>query len=222
MADRDEADRLGLDGFESDVAAELDRLPRHRLPAGTVLFRPGDEAQGFVLVSAGAVSVFLTGRNGREISLYDVGPGQTCVQTTLCLLGEARYSGEARATTDVEIIVVPRGLFARWLDDRPKFRSFVFRAFGARLAEVTAILEQVAFVRIEARLAAELLRRADPDGVVRVTHQELAVGIGSAREVISRRLESLARAGLVSLDRGTVRIERRDDLREIADLPEPA
>ena len=212
---------LLLDGFEADVAEELGRLPRHKLPAGSVLFRPGDEAQGFVLVSGGAVSVFLTGRNGREISLYDVGPGQTCVQTTLCLLGEARYSAEARAATDVEIIVVPRGLFARWVDERPKFRSFVFRAFGVRLAEVTAILEQVAFVKIEARLAAELLRRADAEGVVHVTHQELAVGIGSAREVVSRRLESLARDGLVSLDRGTVRIARPDDLREIADLPEP-
>ena len=213
---------LRLDGFEPDVAAELGRLPRHKLPSGSVLFRPGDEAQGFVLVSGGAVSVFLVGRNGREISLYDVGPGQTCVQTTLCLLGETRYSAEARAATDVEIIVVPRGLFSRWVDERPKFRSFVFRAFGARLAEVTAILEQVAFVKIEARLAAELLRRADADCVVRLTHQELAVGIGSAREVVSRRLERLSREGLVSLDRGTVRIVRRDDLQEIADYSEPA
>ena len=220
--DDPEANGLRLDGFEPDVAAELDRLPRHRLPAGTVLFRPGDDAQGFVLVSRGAVSVFLTGRNGREISLYDVRPGQTCVQTTLCLLGESHYSGEARAATEVEIIVVPRGVFARWLDERPRFRSFVFRAFGARLAEVTAILEQVAFVKIEARLAGELLRRADAEGVVRVTHQELAVGIGSAREVVSRRLEILAREGVVSLDRGTVRIVRPNDLREIADLPEPA
>lgn len=222
MAVPDRIAALQLDGFEADVADEIGRLPRHRLPAGSVLFRPGDEAQGFVLVSGGAVSVFLTGRNGREISLYDVGPGQTCVQTTLCLLGEAHYSAEARAATEVEIIVVPRGLFARWLDERPKFRTFVFRAFGARLAEVTAILEQVAFVKIEARLAAELLRRADAEGVVRLTHQELAVGIGSAREVISRRLEGLAREGLVSLDRGTVRIVRPDGLREIADLPEPA
>jgi CRP/FNR family transcriptional regulator, anaerobic regulatory protein len=172
-----------------------------------------------VMVSRGAVSVFLTGRNGREISLYDVRPGQTCVQTTLCLLGESHYSAEARAATEVEIIVVPRGVFARWLDERPKFRSFVFRAFGARLAEVTAILEQVAFVKIEARLAGELLRRADGEGVVRLTHQELAVGIGSAREVVSRRLESLARDGLVSLDRGTVRIVQRGELQEIADLP---
>jgi CRP/FNR family transcriptional regulator, anaerobic regulatory protein len=210
-----------IEAFEPDVAEAIGRLPRHKLPAGSVLFRPGDEAQGFVLVAGGAVSVFLTGRNGREIALYDVGPGQTCVQTTLCLLGGSHYSAEARATSDVEIIVVPRGVFTRWVDERPKFRGFVFRAFGARLAEVTAILEQVAFVKIEARLAAELLRRADAEGVVRLTHQELAVGIGSAREVISRRLESLARDGLVSLDRGTVRIVRRNDLLEIADLPEP-
>ncbi len=211
-----------LGAFEADVAEALARLPRHKLPAGSVLFRPGDEAQGFVLVAGGAVSVFLTGRNGREIALYDVEPGQTCVQTTLCLLGGAHYSAEARAATDVEIVVVPRAVFARWVDERPKFRGFVFRAFGARLADVTAILEQVAFVKIEARLAAELLRRADAEGVVRLTHQELAVGIGSAREVVSRRLESLAREGMVALDRGTVRILRRDDLRGIADLPEPA
>jgi len=213
-------DGLPLAALEADVADDLARLPRHRLPAGATLFRPGDAAPGFVLVSQGSVSVFLTGRNGREIALYDVGPGQTCVQTTLCLLGEERYTAEARAMTDVEIVIVPGGQFMRWVDERPQFRGFVFRAFGARLAEVTAILEQVAFVKIEARLAAELLKRAGADGVVRATHHDLAVAIGSAREVISRRLEVLARDGLVALDRGLVRIVRAEDLRQIADLPQ--
>jgi len=196
---------------------ELAQLPRHPLEAGTVLFRPGDEPSGFVLVLDGEIAVHLTGRSGREISLYEVEPGQTCVQTTLCLLGQVSYSAEAVAKTVVEVAIVPAGRFHRLLAESAGFRTFVFRSLGNRLSDVTGVLEQVAFVRIEARLAQELLRRAGGGEVAMATHQELAAAIGSAREVISRRLEVLSRLNLVSLERGSVRILDRRGLVRVAE-----
>ena len=201
--DDPEANGLRLDGFEPDVAAELDRLPRHRLPAGTVLFRPGDDAQGFVLVSRGAVSVFLTGRNGREISLYDVRPGQTCVQTTLCLTAGRSYSAEGVTEKPTRLIVIPRARFES-LMRAEDFRAFVFERFGARLDDMTRVLETIAFTRIDARLAQALLDRAGAAGEVTATHQQLADDIGSAREVVSRQLKIFAREGLVEAGRGAL------------------
>ena len=207
-----------ISGLDPHSYTELSRLPPKRVEAGTVVFRPGDEASGFVLVLDGTISVSLTGRSGREIELYEVSPGETCVQTTLCLLGQQVYSAEAIARTALTMLIVPPGQFARLLESSPGFRDYVFRSFGTRLADVTAVLEQVAFVRIEARLAAELLKRAGANGVARVTHQDLAMTIGSAREVVSRRLEGLSRRRMGSLERGLVRIVDRAALEELAEI----
>ena len=217
----DPADLLAP-GLEPGTNAQLAQLPLRQLPEGSVLFRPGDEASGFVLVREGVIDVHLTGRSGREITLYEVEPGQTCVQTTLCLLGHVSYSAEAVARTPIRVAVVPAGMFHRLLGESAGFRDYVFRSLGNRLADVTNVLEQVAFVKIEARLAQELLKRAGADGVAAVTHQELAAAIGSAREVVSRRLEVLSKQQLVALERGLVRIvDRRGliEMSEISDLP---
>ena len=213
----DTASTVSLPDLGDEAGRALATLPVRNVPEGTVLFRPGDDAAGFVLVREGVVAVHLTGRSGRELSLYEVVPGQTCVQTTLCLLGQVSYSAEAVARTAVKLTIVPKGLFHQLLAEAPPFRDFVFRALGSRLADVTNVLEQVAFVRIEARLAQELLRRAGDDNAVSATHQELAAAIGSVREVVSRRLESLAKMQLVALDRGQVRIVDRRGLVEMAD-----
>ncbi len=205
-------------GLEPEVNAQLAQLPLRLMAEGTILFRPGDEASGFVLVREGVIDVHLTGRSGREITLYTVEPGQTCVQTTLCLLGQVSYSAEAIARTPIRVAIVPVAMFRRLLVESAGFRDYVFRSLGNRLADVTNVLEQVAFVKVEARLAQELLKRSGPDGVAVVTHQELAAAIGSAREVVSRRLEVLSKQQLVALERGLVRIVDRPRLVEMSEI----
>ena len=205
-------------GLEPETDAQLAQLPLRPLAEGSILFRPGDEPSGFVLVREGVIDVHLTGRSGREITLYSVEPGQTCVQTTLCLLGQVSYSAEAIARTPIRVAIVPVAMFRRLLVESAGFRDYVFRSLGNRLADVTNVLEQVAFVKVEARLAQELLKRSGPDGVAVVTHQELAAAIGSAREVVSRRLEVLSKQHLVALERGLVRIVDRPRLIEMSEI----
>lgn len=195
--------------LDPSAGERLSRLPVQRTGEGTVLFRPGDEAQGFVLVRSGRVAVHLVGRSGREILLYTVEAGETCIQTTLGILGGQPYAGEAIAETPVDMTVIPRGLFMELMESSQGFRRFVFRAFAERMGDVTRVLEQVAFVRIEERLAGLLVERADAAGIVQLTHQQIASAIGSAREVVSRRLEALAARGFVDLDRGQIRIVDR-------------
>lgn len=205
-------DLAGLARADRDA---LDRLRPMSLSRGTPVFHPGDTAQGFPLVLSGRIDVFLVGPTGREILLYSVEPGQSCVQTTLGLLGGEPYSGEAIAAVDSTVVLVPAALFTRLIDRSDAFRSFVFHAFAERMQSTMHVLEKVAFQKVEARLAEALLDLAD-GAEVHATQSELAARIGTAREVVSRRLDSLARRGWVEVDRGHVTLRNVPALSTLA------
>lgn len=200
-----------LPGLDGDRVARLNALPAMDLPAGQYLFREGDSAQGFAMVLEGRVEVTLTAASGREILLYAIEPGQSCIQTTLSLMGDVPYSGEARTVTPARIVMIPVAEFARLMDEAAPFRAFVFRAFAARMSELTALLETVAFTRIEPRLARALLELAEGEQV-HATHAELAARIGSAREVVSRQLERWAGRGLIATQRGQITVLQKSEL----------
>jgi CRP/FNR family transcriptional regulator len=207
------ADSLNL---APDSRVALAALHTHDVSRGTILFRAGDLAQGFVVVISGRIEVRLTAASGREILLYAVEPGESCVQTTLGLMGDEPYSGEAIAVTDARVALIPRPLFLRLLDDDDGFRRFVMNAFGQRMTELTHLLERVAFGRVEVRLAEALVELA-VDDVVEATQADLAARVGTAREVVSRRLEAFERHGWVSVERGHVRLRRPDELRRLSE-----
>jgi CRP/FNR family transcriptional regulator len=213
--------RAHLPDLPAPARAGLAALHPVDLPRGHVIFRPGDPAQAFALVLSGRIDVFLTGPTGREILLYTVEPGQSCVQTTLGLLGEEDYAGEALTATDVTAVLIPRALFLSLMDSAPAFRAFVFRAFAQRMQSMMHVLEKVAFQKVESRLAQTLLDLSD-SGTVHATQAELAARIGTAREVISRRLESFARRGWVETDRGEVRLTDPAALSRLAATDGPA
>lgn len=206
-----------LPALDPDCLRALSALSPVALPKGHVVFRPADRVEAFSIILSGRVEVFLSGPNGREVLLYAVEPGQSCVQTTLGLLGDAPYTGEAIAASDLRVVMVPRALFARLMASSEAFRALVFHAFAARMSDVVSLLERVAFQSVESRLAALLLERAQ-GGRLEATQGQIAVLIGTAREVVSRRLDALARAGLIETARGTVIIRDAAGLQRLATL----
>lgn len=205
-------------GLDAKAIARLERLQPAEAAAGTVLFRPGDAVKGYVIVLSGRVAVRLSGPTGRDLLLYAVEPGQACIQSTLGLLGgDKDYSAEAVTETASRLVLLPRADFLGLLDSSPAFRALVFTAFAERMQSMMHLLEKLTFQRVEARLARELLTRATASDVIEITHQDLATAIGSAREVVSRRLEGLARSGAVQLERGNVRLLDRARLETLAD-----
>lgn len=201
----------GLANLGVEAGRLLDDLAPITVDAGVALFSPGGACPGFVIVIDGCVRVTLTSASGRSLVLYRVGPGETCVQTTLCLMAGRDYSAEGVTERPTRIVVIPRARFEALMADTA-FRGFVFDRFGARLDDVTHVLETIAFTRIDARLAQALLTRADARGEVAATHQDLADEIGSAREVVSRQLKSFAQDGLIEAGRGALA------LRDVAGL----
>ena len=172
--------------------------------AGTVLFRDGDACAGYVLVLDGSVRVQKMDANGREIVLYRVEQGQTCMLTTSCLLGGTAYPAEGVAEERTRLAMLPAAAFDRAIGESAAFRRFVLSAISHRIADLMLLIEDVAFGRMDMRLSRLLLRRANGDGMLAATHQDLAVELGTAREVVSRLLKDFESRGLVRLGRGEV------------------
>lgn len=203
--------------------AGLDRAARRRLaaaqqatlPAGEVVFREGDACSHYLMVLAGAVRVQMVSEQGREIVLYRVGEGQTCVLTTACLMGGQAYNAQGVVESEVTALMLPVAAFRDLVAESAGFREFVFSAYGTRLSDLLLLVEEVAFRRVDARLAALLLARSETGGMA-VTHQGLAVELGTAREVISRQLKEFERRGWVRLGRGRVAVVRPEALAALA------
>jgi CRP/FNR family transcriptional regulator len=208
-------DLLGSPFPDGPAGTALRALQPFRFGAGTILFHPGDAVSGFLVLLSGRIDVCLTGRTGREVRLYSVERGDTCVQTTLGLLGGEDYSAEGIAASDGEAVLIPRALFLSLMQQSPPFAHFVFGAFAARLQNLMQLLEEMAFAPVGQRLARALLDLASGDLVV-ATHQDLAHRIGSAREVVSRKLDAFARQGLVSTERGLISLLNLPALRHLA------
>lgn len=195
----------------------LDAAQRVSLQAGAVLFAPGAPAAGFVLVLDGTVRVQKVSSTGREIVLYRVSGGESCILTTACLLAEQRYDAEAVVETDgVDAVLVPRNAFDALMANSAGFRRFVFADYASRITDLLHLVEEVAFERIDKRLAQRLLARADVTGHLAATHQTLAVELGSAREVVSRHLKEFQRRGWLTLTRGHIHLLDREGLQQLA------
>jgi CRP/FNR family transcriptional regulator len=183
-------------------------------PVGAVVFEQDGPCSMFILLLGGEVDVSRPSASGREILLYRLRPGDTCVLTVNCLLRESAYPARAVVRQPIHGYLCPQPVFQQLLDASPRFRAAVLRLFSERLARLMALVEGVAFEPVEQRLARTLVEQGPR---VTLTHQALADQIGTAREVVSRHLKGLAAAGAVRLSRGQIVVRRPDLLHAIAE-----
>lgn len=197
-----------LQGMDAPL---LDRLMQHlqwmRVPRGTELFATGDRCQGFPLLLAGEIQVMRSTPDGHEIELYRIHPGESCIVSTSCLLGEAYYPARGLALADIVLAAMPHDVFDALISTHLPFRRYVFGLFAERLALMMQRVEDVAFRSLTRRIAALLL--ASPEGFLETTHERLAAQIGASREAVSRALKKLEEASCVSLARGRIAIADR-------------
>lgn len=186
-----------------------------KLPAGQQVFYPGSVCSNYLLVLEGVVKVQLMSDSGREVLLYQVRSGDSCVLTTSCLLSGDRYPAEAITEDDVTAFAIGSQAFHRCIEQSPFFREFVFKNFSARLSKLIIRMESVVFETIDQRICKALLESGAE--TITKTHHELAYELGTAREVVSRHLKKLESYGWVSLTRGTISIANREALKNLVD-----
>jgi CRP/FNR family transcriptional regulator, anaerobic regulatory protein len=178
-------------------------------PAGRQLFDEGSPCTAFPLLVDGVIRATKCGPDGHEILLYRLNPGESCVITVVALLGETPYPARAQSETDLTLYGVPRSLFLELILSSAPFRLFVFQFLSQRMAHLMALIDDVAFRRVDQRLASRLLIHPEP---LMVTHQMLADELGTTREVVSRTLESFQESGMLRLGRKRIEILDRGAL----------
>jgi len=208
----------GLGQLEEPVRRTLvERSRIVRVPKDTVVFGPGKAPDNLLLLLDGSLRVQQTSESGREIVLYRVHAGESCVLTTACLLAYEEYSAEGVTETDVEAVAIPKTVFDDLIASSAAFRRFVFTAYTRRITDLFMVIEEVAFRRVDIRLAQKLLDLAGSGGTIEATHQRLATELGTAREVVSRLLQDFQRRGWVTLSRGSVALIDPAGLRSLSE-----
>ncbi|HJS39537.1 MAG TPA: Crp/Fnr family transcriptional regulator [Burkholderiales bacterium] len=217
---REAVRRLLLERFPALAGlapARLERLLAQaqllRVPAGGTIFDADQPCRGFPLVLEGAVRVVMNAPSGREILLYRVDPGQGCILSGGCLLGQSDYAARGIAEENVTLLSLSPAEFQALLLEHEPFRRFVFGMYGERLAEVMQLVEEVAFRRLDERLAQLLVHRGP---VIAATHQSLADELGSVREIVSRLLRSFEQRGWVKLERERITLTDPKSLAALA------
>lgn len=187
-----------------------------RVPAGKDIFVEGDRADGIALLLSGIVRVYKIGETGREITLYRFGHGESCILTANAILSRQSFPAIATVEQDAEAVMVPASSFRDWVARHDLWRDFLFNLLSQRLVSVMAIVEEVAFRRMDARVAALLAQRGRTNPHIRITHQAIAADLGSSREVISRILEDFTARGIIRTTRGAIDIRDGDALAQRA------
>jgi CRP/FNR family transcriptional regulator len=204
-----------LSGLPAErLAALLQPGAVMHLPAGTAVFAEHQPCQGFPLLLEGRIKVVKLAASGRELMLYRVGPGGSCIISSSCLLGHTEYNARGIAETPLTLLALPVPAFAALMLDHAPFRDFVFHLFAERIGELMQLVEEVAFARLDQRLAKLILGRNET--TLNVTHQQLADELGSVREIVSRLLKGFAAQGLVTLGREQLTVVNRDGLQKLA------
>ncbi len=175
------------------------------IPSGARIYSEGDGCSAIAFVLSGEIRVYKVGETGREITLYEIGPGETCILNASCILAHTSYPANAVALSEVDALLVPSAVFRRLVTENEAMREFVFTLLSRRLSLVMELVEEVAFGRMDERLMEYLVEKSG-DNVLETTHQKIANDLGTSREVVSRLLKDFERSGKVGLSRNSIRL----------------
>ena len=183
-----------------------DQAHRVSLPAGSTVCHQGNTCEHLPIILAGQARVFKVSESGKEITLYRIAEGESCVLTASCIMSNIAFPAIAMTEQDTEALIIPAASVTRWFEEFPVWRHFIFQMVSLRLSNILTVIEEVAFQRMDNRLANHLVNSAGNDSVLRTTHQQIADELGTAREVITRLLKDLEADGKISMRRGMIHL----------------
>lgn len=191
---------------EEKLTADLLSVARfQKFPKDLQIYREGDGCTAIAFLLSGAVRVYKTGEGGREITLYEIGRGETCILNASCILSNLAYPAQAVATEAGEMLLVPSNDFRRLVADYEAMRNFVFNILSQRLAEVMILVEEIAFGRMDRRLMDYIVEKSENNRLP-ATHQKIADDLGTSREVVSRLLKDFEHKGRITLSRNLIEL----------------
>ncbi len=178
-----------------------------QLEAGQFVCHEGRECSHLALVLSGTARVYKLGESGREITLYRIGPGESCILTASCIVSHTQFPAFAVCEDMVEAAVIPADEIRQWIAQSALWRDYVFGLVAQRMGDIISLVEEVVFRRMDRRIADYLLQRfKQKQSKIEITHQMIASDLGTSREVVSRILKDFESRGMILVTRGAVEV----------------
>jgi CRP/FNR family transcriptional regulator len=188
------------------LITELLSIARYQIfPKDKVVYTEGDSCSAIAFLLSGEIRVYKIGESGREITLYEIGQGDTCILNASCILSKTTYPAHAVTTLEGEMLLMPAADFRRLIAQYEEMRQFVFTLLSQRLTSVMTLVEEIAFGRMDERLMDYIIEKSE-NGILYSTHQKIANDLGTSREVVSRLLKDFEKKDKVILSRNSIQL----------------
>jgi CRP/FNR family transcriptional regulator len=176
------------------------------LPAGTVLMQTNSYIRSIPVVLSGSMRVMRQDEDGREILLYYIKPGESCIMSFLAGIHEDTSKVRLVVEEDAEVLMLPTAKASEWIKTYPEWAEFIFKLYHKRFEELLDVINAVAFQKLDDRIFTLLKRKASVYGSneFSITHQQLAEELGTTREVVSRLLKQMEKQQLITLSRNKI------------------
>lgn len=195
--------------FEAALVQELTEKGHYScIEEGGTLMTPGTYIRSVPIIISGTIKILRMDEDGREILMYYLGSGESCAMSLTCCLNARRSEIRAVAEEDTDMVLLPVQSVEEWIVKYPTWRAFVFETYQRRFDDLLKTIDGVAFKKMDERLWDYLQRKTDltDSFSLETTHEEIALELGTSREVVSRLLKQLEKIGRVRLGRNRVEL----------------
>ena len=184
---------------------------------GAFIHSSDTECLGMLFVLSGEIRAYLLSEEGREVTLFRLYPGELCVLSASCVISQITFDTQMTAGMDTEVLIIPANIIAAIKEKNLYVRCFLYELATKRFSDVMWAMQQIMFKGLDRRLAEFLLAEAERTGsdTIRMTHEQIAQHISSAREAVARMLKSFSEDGLVELRRGAITLRDTDGLHRL-------
>ena len=184
---------------------------------GAYIYGMQDACLGMVYVQKGSIRVFLTSEEGREVTLFHIGEGDSCILSASCVMREISLEVQLVVEKDTEILAVPAGTYKKLMESNLRLRCFTYELSTKRLSSVVWVMQQILFAHFDERMARFFLTEYEKTGSTKIfmTQEEIAREVNSAREVVARMLRQFAEDGWIEVGRGTITLKDIQSLKQI-------
>lgn len=201
---------------ENEKALTAENHTIRKFTKGSEIFG-SESCLGMIYVLSGNIRVYILSEEGREITLFRFKKGDSCVLSSSCAINQINFDTYMEAETDCELLVVNSSTFKFLTDNNIYVRCYMYESLSERFSSVMWTMQQILFLRMDQRLATFLVSEYERTGrdEIKMTHEQIAVYINSAREVVARMMKRFSTDGLVELKRGKVIISDVEGLKNL-------
>lgn len=184
---------------------------------GAFLKGHGESCLGMIYVISGSLRAMMISEEGREITIFRLYPGESCILSASCVLTQVSFETVMVSAEPTQVLIVNSGAYAKLMEQNINVRCFSYETATERSSSVIWVLQQIIFYKFDQRLAKFLITTCEKTGrdEITMTKEAIAQEVNTAREVVSRMLKQFADDGLIKMNHKTITVLNKNGLKKI-------